>query len=114
MGTVKKKKLSLVYAIFPKKFALAEFISSLLDAKMIVCANVFPAIESHYVWEGKTEKSKEIPVIFKTVEAKEKLLQAAIVKIHPYDTPFIASFRPKTVNNRYLAYAIEQQLGRFK
>ncbi|GIT05685.1 MAG: hypothetical protein CM1200mP29_10960 [Verrucomicrobiota bacterium] len=37
-----------------------------LEAKLAACANIVPAIESHYWWEGKLESSNEALVIFKT------------------------------------------------
>ena len=41
-----------------------------LEAKLAACANIVPAIESHYWWEGKLERSKEALVIFKTRQEK--------------------------------------------
>ena len=36
-----------------------------LEAKLVACANIVPAIESHYWWEGKLESSDEVLIVFK-------------------------------------------------
>ena len=33
----------------------------LLERKLAACVNVLPAVQSHYVWQGKLEQSTEIP-----------------------------------------------------
>ena len=37
-----------------------------LEAKLAACANIVPAVESHYWWKGKLESSDEVLLIFKT------------------------------------------------
>jgi len=37
-----------------------------LAARLIACANLIPAIESHYRWQGKLERSAEVLLIMKT------------------------------------------------
>ena len=37
-----------------------------LEAKLVACANIIPAVESHYWWEGKLESSDESLIVFKT------------------------------------------------
>lgn len=109
MGAVKKDSLKLIYVVFPAKFSLKKPVTALLKKKLIVCANVIRGMESHYVWNGKVEKSKETVVIFKSLAAKEKALIKAISEIHPYEVPFVAVISPESVNAGYLDYAVQQQ-----
>lgn len=40
--------------------------TELVEKKLVACANIFPHIESIYIWNGKLEKGHEIKVILKT------------------------------------------------
>lgn len=112
MGTL--KKLKIVYVLFPAKFSLKKPIAELLKCRLIVCANVIQGIESHYIWQGNIEKSKETAVFFKTLASREKELRAAIAKFHPYEVPFIAVIALESVNTGYLNYAMQQQSNEIK
>ena len=74
------------------------------EAKLAACANIVPAIESHYWWEGKLESSNEALVIFKTQQELLPKLERIVQEVHSYDTPeFIAL--PLTAGSRkYLAW----------
>ncbi|MCC2678964.1 MAG: hypothetical protein K0R29_1540 [Pseudobdellovibrio sp.] len=66
-------------------------------------------MESHYVWKGKVEKSKETVVLFKVLAGKVGHLEREIIKFHPYDVPFIGVIDIESVNAGYFNYAIQQQ-----
>jgi periplasmic divalent cation tolerance protein len=62
-----------------------------LEARLAACANLVPAIESHYWWQGKIESGAEVLIIFKTTTSKLAQLEKIILAKHPYDTAeFIA------------------------
>ena len=80
---------ALIYCPFPDRQSAREASTALLDEKLIACANVLGAVESHYVWEGKRDSGEEIGVLFKT---DESLLTDAIERLgdlHPYEIPAI-------------------------
>ena len=75
-----------------------------LEAKLAACANIVPAVESHYWWEGKLESSDEVLVIFKTRQALLPKLERAIREIHPYDTPEFVALPLIAGSRKYLAW----------
>ncbi len=75
-----------------------------LEAKLAACANIVPAVESHYWWKGKLESSDEVLLIFKTRQQLLPKLERAVREIHPYDTPEFVAL-PLTIGSRkYLAW----------
>ena len=58
---------------------------------MAACVNVLAACTSFYEWQGKSEKSVEIPVLIKSTAQKYSLLEACIMRHHPYELPEIIS-----------------------
>ena len=75
-----------------------------LEAKLTACANIVPAVESHYWWEGKLESSDEVLVIFKTRQTLLPKLERAIREIHPYDTPEFVALPLTAGSQKYLAW----------
>ena len=75
-----------------------------LEAKLAACANIVPAVESHYWWKGKLESSDEVLLIFKTRQQLLPKLERAVREIHPYDTPEFVALPLTTGSRKYLAW----------
>ena len=75
-----------------------------LEAKLAACANIVPAIESHYWWEGKLERSKEALVIFKTRQEVLPKLEQIVRDVHSYDTPEFVALPLIAGSRKYLAW----------
>ena len=75
-----------------------------LEARLVACANLVPRLESHYLWKGKLEKSAEVLVVMKTLKARVKALEQAVLSAHPYDTPEFVVLPLAGGNERYLAW----------
>ena len=58
-----------------------------LDAKAAACVQILPAIESHYMWKGKREKSREFLILANTSARKAATLEKLWSRLHPYDCP---------------------------
>jgi periplasmic divalent cation tolerance protein len=64
-------------------------------------------VQSIYHWRGRIETGKEIPVVIKTRSLLYSDVEAAIRKIHPYDTPEIVAIPVVQGDARYLAWIAE-------
>src|SRR5579862_5852600 len=61
----------------------------LLEKRLIACANLLPAIESLYHWNGKVANEKESWMVLKTSRELFAPLQTEIEKLHTSQTPEI-------------------------
>jgi hypothetical protein len=77
---------------------------AVLDARLVACANFIPGIESHYVWKGKRECTREILLMMKTTRARLRALEALVLSLHPYDTPEFVTVALSDGNTRYLKW----------
>ena len=85
--------------------ALARLLAkAALEAKLAACANIVPAVESHYWWKGKLESSDEVLLIFKTRQQLLPKLERAVREIHPYDTPEFVALPLTAGSRKYLAW----------
>jgi periplasmic divalent cation tolerance protein len=78
-----------------------------LQARLAACANLIPQLESHYWWQGKLEKSREVLILFKTMKHKLAALEKLVLANHPYDTPEFIVVTLSAGNKRYLGWLID-------
>lgn len=84
---------ALIWCPFPDTDTARQIAGQLLADGLIACANILPAVESLFIWEGKAQSTVETAVLFKTTAGQ---LEAAIERIgglHPYETPAIIGWR---------------------
>ena len=81
-----------------------RIIHAALNERLIACANIFPKVESHYRWRGKTESSNEVLMILKTTKSRLIALEHLVISKHPYDTPEFIVLSVDAGNRRYLKW----------
>ena len=62
---------------------------TLIQKKLIACANVFPSVLSCYEWESEYREEKEVILILKTRKDLFKKVKTAILQDHSYDCPCV-------------------------
>ncbi len=77
---------------------------AVLLKRLAACANLVPGVESHYWWQGKLEKGREVLILFKTTQARLPKLEALVRENHPYDTPEIIALSIDSGYERYLSW----------
>jgi len=80
-------KFALVLVTAPDLKTARQLARAALEAKVIACANLVPAIESHYWWQNKIERGREVLLVLKTTRAWVRALKALVLTLHPYETP---------------------------
>jgi len=78
---------AVVLVTAPELKTARQLAKSALQARLAACANLVPGIESHYWWQGRLEKGREVLLVMKTTRARLPALERHILAHHPYDTP---------------------------
>ncbi len=79
----------LVLSTFPDPETARRIGRQLVEERLAACANLLPAVESIYWWEGKVETGQETLVLFKTPADRYAALEETLRRLHPYDVPEI-------------------------
>ncbi len=66
---------------------------TLLEDKLIACANFIPGVRSLYRWDGEIGEGKECGVLLKTDGALLDMAISRLEELHPYETPAILGWR---------------------
>ena len=80
-------KISILLTAVSKKSEAVRLAQAALQARAAACVQILTPIESHYVWKGKREKSREFLVLAKTSTRKAATLEKLWSRLHPYDCP---------------------------
>jgi len=75
---------------------------SLLEKKLVACANIISRIESKFWWKDKIDKAKEVLIILKTRNGNFKRIEKEIKCIHSYEVPEIIALPIVAGNKIYL------------
>ena len=79
------------YVTHPDEACARRIAESLLDEKLVACANIFP-ITSAYWWQESVQNDQEWVSILKTRPELEQALEQAVTALHPYEVPCILRF----------------------
>jgi periplasmic divalent cation tolerance protein len=82
----------LIYSLFPNAGEAHDVCRTLLEEKLIACANRLSPAISYFRWDGEVETTEEYPVLFKTSAARADAVIARIAKLHRYKVPAILAF----------------------
>lgn len=64
---------------------------TLVEEKLVACANLLPAVESIYRWQGAIETATEVMVLFKTNIDRYYRLEERLKELHSYELPEIVA-----------------------
>lgn len=95
-------EVALIYAVFPTAGEGHDACRTLLQERLIACANRLPMVISHFRWQGEIEAKEEHPVIFKTSPAKADAAMKRIALLHRYEVPAIIQL---TAGSAYKPFA---------
>lgn len=71
---------------------------TLLEERLIACAKFAP-IDAMYWWDGAIERANETLIIMETAEDLFADIEAAVAKIHSYDTFVLTQIPMTTINS---------------
>ena len=97
-----------IYSTFPDAASAQQAAQTVVTERLAACANILPAMQSFYWWEGKVESAAEVVFIAKTRRECFERLEARIQSLHPYSCPCIIALPIELGYAPYLNW-IEQE-----
>jgi periplasmic divalent cation tolerance protein len=80
---------------------------TLVDERLIACANVVGPIRSIYRWEGRVEEAAEHLLVLKARAADAAALEARVRALHTYEVPEVLALPLRAGSAPYLAWLAE-------
>lgn len=61
---------------------------SVVEKRLAACVNILRSpVESHYRWNGKVEKTRELLLLIKTTARRLGALEREVKRLHSYEVP---------------------------
>lgn len=96
--------ISIVYSTMGSYEEACQIARTLVDHKLVACANIIPSITSIYRWKGSIEEDSECVLLAKTSEKKVDEVIQKIRSLHSYEVPDIIVIPVITGLNDYISY----------
>jgi periplasmic divalent cation tolerance protein len=88
----------------PDEERAAAIARTLVEERLLACANLVPRIRSIYRWEGKVCDEPETLLVCKTTRARMEALAARLPQLHPYQVPELLELPVQGGSEKYLAW----------
>jgi len=97
----------LVLTNLPDTNSAEKLAEILITKQLAACVNQLSPCTSTYQWQGKIEKTNEVPMVIKTTRHHYAALEATILAHHPYELPEIIYVSIDGGLPAYLAWVAE-------
>ncbi len=95
----------IIVLVTTKDKAEADKISqTLLQEKLIACANIISPVSSCFLWQGKIDRTEECLVVMKTHKDLFPELAVRVKALHSYEVPEILALPVVDGSGEYLAW----------
>ncbi len=95
-----ERAVSVVLVTAPDEAAAATLARTLVEERLIACANLIPKVRSIFRWKGAIDDAAEVLIVLKTRSSSVDALIARVRALHSYTVPEVlelpvrASFGP--------------------
>ena len=93
---------NIVIMTAPNKEEAVKIVRTLLEERLIACANIVDSVSSFFWWQEKIEEEKEVLVLMKSHESLFKKLSKRVNELHSYDIPEILALPVVEGSQSYL------------
>jgi len=81
---------------------------ALVSERLAACVNILESpVRSVYRWKGRIETAMEHLLVIKTRRARLRAVEAAVTRLHSYETPEIIALAVAEGSAKYLAWVEE-------
>jgi periplasmic divalent cation tolerance protein len=96
--------LLIVFSTFGSEEDAARITRTLVEERLIACANLLPGARSIYRWKDAVADEREVVAIMKSRKQDWSALQSRLHEMHPYDTPECVAVRMAAGAPRYMEW----------
>ncbi len=101
------KGIKFFYITCEKKKEARVISETLVERKLIACANIIDNVESIFSWNKKINRSKEALIVGKTMSKNVQKIIRLVKKIHSYENPCVIFFDIKNGNVDFLKWIVK-------
>jgi periplasmic divalent cation tolerance protein len=104
-----ESSLSLVVVLVtaPDEELAVQLARTLVQERIVACAQILPGLTSYYSWENKLECSGEVLLILKARQERLAALDQRVRELHPHEVPQIVALPACHVEEHYARWVMD-------
>jgi len=103
-GVPEASGLVLALSTCPDPDVAVRIARTLVEERLVACANLVPGLRSIYQWQGAVQEEAEVLLLMKTRRELLGPLKARMAALHPYEVPELVSVPIEDGLPAYLAW----------
>jgi periplasmic divalent cation tolerance protein len=107
--TKRSADVRVILVTAPEKEA-EKIAQTLLEERLIACANLLPGVTSLYWWEGKIERGAETLMLIKTSGKNAAKLLKRLKQLHSYTLPEFLALPVREANPDYVKWVLSETI----
>ena len=101
-------EVRVVFVTAPDPDTAAVIGRTLVEERLIACANIVPGIRSIYRWEGQVADEPEVLLVLKTRASRCAAVAARVKALHPYALPEVVALPVVDGSEAYLDWVLAE------
>ena len=101
-------EIQVVLVTAPDAETGARIARTLVEERLIACANLVPGIRSIYRWEGQVADEAEVLLVLKTRASRCAAVAARVKALHPYALPEVVALPVVAGSEPYLDWVLAE------
>ena len=104
-----ESSLSMVVVLVtaPDEEVAAQLARTLVQERIVACAQILPGLTSYYSWENQLECSGEVLLILKARQERLAALDQRVRELHPNEVPQIVALPACHVEEHYARWVMD-------
>ncbi len=94
----------LVMTACPDQDIARSIAKQLVLERLAACVNIIPGVQSIYRWFDAIEETREVILLIKSTADNYALLEAAILRLHPYQVPEVLAVPIAQASSAYVTW----------
>lgn len=104
-------QVSLIYVTCSNKTEAKNIAKTLVQEKLIACANIIDNVTSIYEYNNKSCEEDEVLIIIKTILGHFQKVKNRIMEMHSYDIPCIVEVNITNAANKFTDWVVNNILN---
>ncbi len=105
---MEEKKAVMIKVMCGDKPEARRISESLLERRLIACANIIGPVDSIFRWKGKVESEQEFALLMKTQERHIDAITGIVSEIHSYELPEVSALPIIDGSAGYIEWIIDE------
>jgi periplasmic divalent cation tolerance protein len=86
-----RNSVVVIFVTAPDEKVAESIARTLVQERLVACANIVPGLRSHYWWDGEVQEASELLMLLKARKSDVQAVAKRVQELHPYEVPEVVA-----------------------